>query len=188
MKRLSRGLVVLAVAVGFLSCSGDPTGDFRQPSGIVASPTTVFINVGDTKPVVASLQDDQGNQIGVSFTLLEAGNAIWCQFTTANQGRPGPISLDERVITTPTIQSPICGGTTIITVGPANAVNEVERTNLYNTLRFGALPDTTKPARNDRLASPSRTRTRDDRLTSRLAESTVTVRVVSAAENASLPV
>ena len=93
------------------------------------------IQQGSVAPDVGS-----GNQIGVSFALSSEASDIWCQFTTANQGRPGPISLDERVITTPTIQSPICGGTTIITVGPANAVNEVERTNLYNTLRFGALP------------------------------------------------
>lgn len=69
MKRLLRGSVVLAVAVGFLSCSGDPTSDFRDPAGIVASPSVVFINVGETKPVIASLQDDQGNQIAAPFDV-----------------------------------------------------------------------------------------------------------------------
>jgi preprotein translocase subunit SecD len=82
----------------------------------------------------------QGNQIGVSFTLLEEGNRIWCDFTTANVQRPGPIALDGRVITTPTINSPICQGSTIITIGSPTPENEVERTSLYNTLRFGALP------------------------------------------------
>ena len=82
----------------------------------------------------------QGNQIGVSFTLLSEGNAIWCEFTTANVGRPGPIALDGRVITTPEIGSPICEGSTIVTVGPPTPENEIERTSLYNTLRFGALP------------------------------------------------
>jgi preprotein translocase subunit SecD len=81
-----------------------------------------------------------GNQIGVSFALSDEGSQIWCQFTTANVNRPGPIALDRTVITTPNINSPICGGTTIITVGPPTEANEVERTNLYNTLRFGALP------------------------------------------------
>jgi len=69
MKRLLRGSVVLAVAGGFLSCSGDPTSDFREPAGIVASPTAVFINVGETKPVIAALQDDQGNQIAADFEV-----------------------------------------------------------------------------------------------------------------------
>jgi preprotein translocase subunit SecD len=82
----------------------------------------------------------QGNLIGVSFALSDAGSDAWCQFTTANVDRPGPIALDGRVITTPNIDSAICGGTTIITVGPATPENEVERTNLFNTLRFGALP------------------------------------------------
>ena len=90
---------------------------------------------GSVAPDVAS-----GNQIGVSFTLSDQGSQTWCQFTTANVERPGPIALDGRVITTPTIQSPICGGQTIITIGSATPENEIERTNLYNTLRFGALP------------------------------------------------
>ncbi|HEX5040170.1 MAG TPA: protein translocase subunit SecD [Candidatus Limnocylindria bacterium] len=80
------------------------------------------------------------NVIGVQFSLSERGSGIWCQFTTANVGRPGPIALDGRVITTPNINSAICGGNTIITVGPPTEANETERTNLYNTLRFGALP------------------------------------------------
>ncbi|MGQ0607872.1 MAG: protein translocase subunit SecD [Chloroflexota bacterium] len=93
------------------------------------------IVTGSVAPDVGS-----GNQIGVSFNLSDRGSDVWCQFTTANTGRPGPIALDGRVITTPNIQQPICGGTTIITVGTATPENETERTNLYNTLRFGALP------------------------------------------------
>jgi preprotein translocase subunit SecD len=82
----------------------------------------------------------QTANIGVEFTLRSPASEIWCEFTTANTGNPGPIALDGRIITTPEIQSAICGGQTIITVGPASPENEVERTNLYNTLRFGALP------------------------------------------------
>jgi protein-export membrane protein SecD len=81
-----------------------------------------------------------GNLIGVQFSLKDQGSQIWCQFTTANVQRPGPIALDEEIITTPTINDAICGGQTIITVGPNTEANEVERTNLFNTLRFGALP------------------------------------------------
>ena len=90
---------------------------------------------GSVAPDVAS-----GNQIGVSFSLSDTASQTWCQFTTANVGQPGPIALDESIITAPTIQSPICGGQTIITIGTATPENEIERTNLYNTLRFGALP------------------------------------------------
>jgi len=76
MKRLFRGTVVLAVAVGFLSCSGDPTSDFREPTSIVATPTTVFIDVGETKPVIVSLQDEQGNQIGSTYEISDVGPGI----------------------------------------------------------------------------------------------------------------
>jgi preprotein translocase subunit SecD len=84
--------------------------------------------------------DVSGSLIGVSFRLSQEASDIWCQFTSVNVDRPGPIALDAQVITTPTIEGAICGGQTIITVGPANPANEAERTNLYNTLRFGALP------------------------------------------------
>src|SRR6186997_335690 len=80
------------------------------------------------------------NSIGVQFSLGQRGSDIWCQFTTANVNQPGPIALDGKVITTPNINSAICGGNTIITVGSPSKENETERTNLYNTLRFGALP------------------------------------------------
>jgi hypothetical protein len=76
MKRLLRGSVVLAVAVGFLSCSGDPTSDLREPAGITATPTTVFIDVGETKPVIASLQDEQGNQIAAAYEITAVGPGI----------------------------------------------------------------------------------------------------------------
>jgi preprotein translocase subunit SecD len=84
--------------------------------------------------------DVSGSLIGVSFRLSQEASDIWCQFTSANVTRRGPIALDEQIITAPEIQDAICGGQTIITVGPANPANEAERTNLYNTLRFGALP------------------------------------------------
>ena len=95
---------------------------------------------GEIQPGSVAPDVGQGNQIGVSFTLTDRGSQIWCDFTTANVQQPGPIALDGRIITTPTIQDPICGGTTIITIGTATPENEVERTNLFNTLRFGALP------------------------------------------------
>ena len=82
---------------------------------------------------------DQANNLGVSFRLNDRASQIWCDFTTANVQRPGPIALDGVVITAPTIRSSICQGETIITVGTGEAA-EAERTELYNTLRYGALP------------------------------------------------
>jgi preprotein translocase subunit SecD len=93
------------------------------------------IDIGSVAPAV-----DQSNQIGVEFSLSPEASDIWCTFTTSNVERPGPIALDNIVYTTPTIQNAICGGQTIITVGSNTPEAEVERTALYNTLRFGALP------------------------------------------------
>ncbi len=105
---------------------------------IAAGTVAVLFDGGTIDP--GSVQPGTNNgQLGVEFTLRSPGSEIWCQFTTANVQRPGPIALDGRVITTPTIQSAICAGTTIITVGAGDAA-EIERTSLYNTLRFGALP------------------------------------------------
>jgi protein-export membrane protein SecD len=92
------------------------------------------IEPGSVAPAV------QGNQIGVQFSLKSTGSDIWCRFTTANVNRPGPIALDGEVITTPNINSAICGGQTIITVGANTPANQQEQQSLYNTLRFGALP------------------------------------------------
>ena len=83
--------------------------------------------------------DAQNGALGVVFNLKSPADQQWCTFTTNNVGRPGPIALDGIVYTTPTIRGAICGGTTVITVGTGQAA-EQERTALYNTLRFGALP------------------------------------------------
>jgi preprotein translocase subunit SecD len=93
-----------------------------------------FIDPGSVNP------GTNNGQIGVDFTLRSPASEQWCQFTTANVNNKGPIALDGRVIVNPTINQGICGGQTIITVGALGQANEVERTNLYNTLRFGALP------------------------------------------------
>ena len=98
MKRLLRGSVVLAVAVGFLSCSGDPTDGFRQPEGIVAAPTSVFVNVGETKPVIVSLQDDQGNQIASAFVISDVGSGVTVVQDTTFQHTTAPgVSIPNQV-------------------------------------------------------------------------------------------
>jgi preprotein translocase subunit SecD len=85
----------------------------------------------------------QNGQLAIVFNLRDAGSRAWCAYTTAHNGpgQYGPIALDGRVITVPEIRDgPICGGQTVITIGAASESAEAERTNLYNTLRFGALP------------------------------------------------
>ena len=97
MKRLLRGSVVLAAAIGFLSCSGDPTSDFRQPTGIVASPTSVFIDVGETEAVVASLVDDQGNQIAADFEISAVGPGLTVVQDEEFQNTTAGVHIDNQV-------------------------------------------------------------------------------------------
>jgi len=117
---------------------------------IAAGAIRVLFDGGAIDP--GSVQpSSQSGLLGVEFTLGDEASDLWCRFTTANTGADGPISLDGLVITVPEIQQPICGGTTIITVG-AGQDAEIERTNLYNTLRFGALPVSLEEQGSERVA------------------------------------
>jgi preprotein translocase subunit SecD len=136
-----RELVGSTGQLQFIDPMGQQLTDDQDLTALLEAGTVrELFNGGQIEQGSVTPDTDGRGSIGVSFRLLPEGNAAWCQFTTANVNRPGPIALDRRVITTPTINSPICEGTTIITVGAASPENEVERTSLYNTLRFGALP------------------------------------------------
>ena len=126
---------------GYLGEDGLGLEEEQDIRGLIEDGTVgVLFDGGEIDPgSVAPAVDDRG-QIGVEFTLSPSASDTWCTFTGANIGQPGPIALDGRVYTTPEIGSAICGGQTIITVGANTAAAEVERTALYNTLRFGALP------------------------------------------------
>ena len=133
-----RSLVGSTGQLQFIDPKGQELTDDQDLRPLIADGTVAVLFDGSSIDP-ASVQPGQNNgQIGVDFTLRSPASEIWCQFTTANVNKPGPIALDGRVITTPTINGAICAGQTIITVGSASA--EAERTNLYNTLRFGALP------------------------------------------------
>jgi preprotein translocase subunit SecD len=133
-----RSLVGSTGQLQFIDPKGQELTDDQDLRPLIAAGTVAVLFDGSSIDP-ASVQPGQNNgQIGVDFTLRSPASEIWCQFTTANVNKPGPIALDGRVITTPTINGAICAGQTIITVGSTSA--EAERTNLYNTLRFGALP------------------------------------------------
>jgi hypothetical protein len=69
MKRLSRGMVVLATSVVLWSCSGDPTSSFRgSPEEITATPTALFITRGESRSVIAEVVDAQGNPLDMEIT------------------------------------------------------------------------------------------------------------------------
>jgi preprotein translocase subunit SecD len=135
-----RRLVGSTGQLQFIDPQGQTLTDGQDISALVDDGTVGVLFDGGEIDITSVTPAVDGNIIGVQFSLSDEASATWCDFTTANVGQPGPIALDGEVITVPNINSAICQGQTIITVGPQTPANEVERTELYNTLRFGALP------------------------------------------------
>ncbi len=135
-----RDLVGSTGQLQFIDPQGQTLTEDQDIRDLISAGTVgVLFDGGQIDPSSVAPTTDRG-QLAVSFTLRESGSRIWCDYTTSHVQQPGPIALDGRVITTPTIQSAICGGSTVITVGGTGQAAEAERLNLYNTLRFGALP------------------------------------------------
>jgi preprotein translocase subunit SecD len=135
-----RRLVGSTGQLQFIDPQGQQLTDGQDISDLIEAGSVGVLFDGGEIDITSVTPAVDGNIIGVQFSLSDAASETWCNFTTANVDSPGPIALDGDVITVPTIQNPICGGQTIITVGPQTPANELERTELYNTLRFGALP------------------------------------------------
>ncbi len=79
---------------------------------------------------------DQNNQAAVNFRLNPRGGKIFGEYTASNIGSPFAIVLDNEVLSAPTIQSHIPGGSGIIT----GQFSIEETTSLAIQLRAGALP------------------------------------------------
>ena len=92
----------------------------------------------------AAIGQDPNGRLAVDFKLKggspTAGSELFAEYTTNHAASCFAITLDERVISAPSINSPIVGGTVQITGGglggfPANEANE-----LVTVLKFGSLP------------------------------------------------
>jgi hypothetical protein len=85
MKHSRFGLVFLLSCSGLLACNGDPTSDIRDSgaSRVLADPTVVFLDKGETGSVVLEQVDAQGNQLPTTFTVTsETGLATVDRDTT----------------------------------------------------------------------------------------------------------
>ena len=83
----------------------------------------------------ASMEFQEGNPV-VGFRFNSQGARRFGEYTSRNIGRPFAIVLDEKVISAPTIQSAITGGSGVIT---GNFTAETAN-DLAILLRAGALP------------------------------------------------
>ncbi len=92
--------------------------------------------VGGEELTDAQPSFDQNGRPAVSFRFNPSGARAFGDYTAAHIGEPFAIVLDDEVISAPTIQSHIAGGSGIIT---GNFTVE-ESTNLAVLLRAGALP------------------------------------------------
>ena len=71
----------------------------------------------------------------VRLDFNNSGSAKWAEYTAANVGKQVGITLDGRVISAPTINSAISGGTEI-----SGQFTQASATELANQLKYGALP------------------------------------------------
>lgn len=122
----------------------NPAADPGPRNSLLASSDEkdVYYIVAD-EPVVSGeeLTDaqpsfDQNGRPAVSFKFNVSGARKFGEYTSANIGQPFAIVLDDKVISAPTIQSAIQGGSGIIT----GTFTLEESTNLAVLLRAGALP------------------------------------------------
>lgn len=98
---------------------------------IEAAPVVTGEELVDAQPAF-----DQNGAPAVNFRFNTSGARKFGDYTAENIGAPFAIVLDDEVISAPTIQSHIPGGSGIIT----GNFNVEESTNLAVLLRAGALP------------------------------------------------
>ena len=136
-----RQLVGSTGQLQFIDPNGQTLTTGEDISALIANGTIgVLFTGGDIDPSSVA-PTTQSGKLAVLFTLRSPAKETWCTYTTAHVNQDGPIALDGKVITVPVIQSAICAGQTVIDVGAGTgSAAEAERTNLYNTLKFGALP------------------------------------------------
>ena len=112
----------------------EATPEGREPSVFYVLERTPVVTGEEL--VDAQPSFDQNGSPAVNFRFNVSGARKFGDYTLENIGQPFAIVLDEEVISAPTIQSHIAGGSGIIT----GNFSVEESTNLAVLLRAGALP------------------------------------------------
>jgi preprotein translocase subunit SecD len=108
------------------SCSKDGSAKYLLGPAVVEGTDVTDANPGT--------RQNTGEWI-VQLNFNNSGSSKWAQFTAANIGKQVGITLDDRVISAPTINGAISGGTEI-----SGTFTQVTATELANQLKYGALP------------------------------------------------
>jgi preprotein translocase subunit SecD len=128
--------VILSCAGGH--AAGCPPGSKNIPANLTAHPPVLKVIVPGTDITRGSAQVgfDPNNQPDVTYSMNGSGSTAWCNYTTANVNKFSAIVLDGAVVSDPTIQGAICGGSTQIT----GLGSTTEAKAISVDLNYGALP------------------------------------------------
>lgn len=99
----------------------------------------------DIKNATAGIDSDNGNDNVVQLAFTDEGAQKFADVTAANVGNIVYIIYDNKVVSTPTVQSAITGGSAEI--NKIGSYEEAEQ--LATTIRIGALPLTLKQVRSN---------------------------------------
>ncbi|HJR49926.1 MAG TPA: hypothetical protein VJ794_02410, partial [Gemmatimonadales bacterium] len=70
-------MVPLFAVLAAIGCSSEPTGDLRDtPPTLQATPSQLFLEVGETKEVIVGAVDGQGNPLDFNYEVTETGSGI----------------------------------------------------------------------------------------------------------------
>ena len=100
MNRFRSGLVPLFALLAAVGCNSEPTGDLREGVNLTATPTQLFIEVGETKEVIIGAVDNQGNPLDFNYEITETGSGI----SVRRDSSYLPIFVDDS-----TLQAPATG-------------------------------------------------------------------------------
>jgi len=127
-----------------LTCDTDSQGSVDRPEDVVASCSEdgsfkyllgpAVVEGTQVTDASAGTRQATGEWI-VQLDFDTDGSAAWAEYTGANIGKQVGITLDGRVISAPTINQAIAGGTEI-----SGTFDQASATELANQLKYGALP------------------------------------------------
>lgn len=100
MNRFRSGLVPLCALLVLVGCNSEPTDSLRDgPTGLVASPTQLFIELGGIKNVEVGSVDAQGNPIDLNYEVTATGAGI----TVRRDSSFLPIFVDDSTLRAPAL-------------------------------------------------------------------------------------
>lgn len=109
------------------ACSEDGTAKYLLAPAVVEGTSVTDATAGTETGTGAWV---------VNLDFDNTGSSAWATYTTQNVGNQVAITLDGRVVSAPTINNAINGGTTQIT----GDFTQEDATTLANQLKYGALP------------------------------------------------